>query len=68
MATVEYIVKQHLIANGFDGLHNDDCSCTLEDFMPCEDEWIRYCEPGYKVPCDCGEECAFHIVENKRNP
>jgi len=43
---VEGIVKQWLRDNGYDGLYNDDCGCTLDDFAPCG-EICGDCVAGY---------------------
>jgi len=62
---IEEIVKQYLVAHGYDGLYSvesgDLCGCSLDDFMPCGGENVMECYPGYKVPCECGEDCGFHI-------
>ena len=67
--TIEEIIKEYLKEKGFDGLRGDHCGCELADLMPCEglglEEPIGLCEPGYKVPCDCGDGCNFHIVKTK---
>lgn len=62
--TVKEMIEKYLRDNGFDGLCNDDCGCPLDDLMPCCDS-IEGCVPGYKVPCDCGEGCDYHISESK---
>lgn len=61
--TVKEIVIEHLKANGYDGLFNewDKCACKLDDFIPCPAEKVIDCEAGYLKPCDCGEDCDFHI-------
>ena len=60
------IVANYLRDNGFDGLVSRDgeCGCGIEDLHPCEEEFAD-CEPGYKVPCTCGEGCKFHIATKK---
>jgi hypothetical protein len=65
--TVKDIVVLHLKANGFDGLTESvgDCACEVGDLMPCNSEGIDYCQPGYRVPCECGEGHQFHIVVKK---
>jgi hypothetical protein len=59
---VKEIVKKYLEDNGFDGLFSDswECGCEIDDLMPCE-EPQQACEPGYKIPCNCGEGCNWHI-------
>ena len=56
------IITLYLKAQGFDGLYNADweCGCLLDDLMPCNGEQIQNCEPGYKLPCDCGDH-DFHV-------
>ncbi len=60
------IVKEYLIANGYDGLYADECGCTAEFIMPCFGEEFHQCKPGYKIPCDpetcvASGDCDFHI-------
>ena len=67
---VREIVTDWLQANGCDGLYNlellyDGCACGLGDLMPCDDTFTGDCQPGYRVPCDCGEEHRFHVVAEK---
>lgn len=47
---VEQIVREYLVANGYDGLANDngECGCDLEDLMPCGYQ-DAFCEVGHKV-------------------
>jgi hypothetical protein len=55
------ILKKYLVEKGFDGLYfEDECSCGLDHLADCCDDW-EDCEPGYKIPCHCGDNCAFHI-------
>jgi hypothetical protein len=42
---VKEIVINYLRANGFDGLYNDDCGCSIDDLCPCVDDWSD-CRPG----------------------
>jgi len=67
--TMEEIVSEWLTAHGFDGLFNPDagdCACLVGDLFPC-DSPNENCKVGYKVPCNCGEKCGFHIQEEKPN-
>jgi hypothetical protein len=66
---VQEIVKAYLVANGYEGLYNDDagCGCALDGLAPC-DEMSGACRAGYKVPCQCGEGCDFDIAETKPVP
>jgi len=59
--TVLDIVKEYLIKNKYDGLYGFYCGCSIDDLMPCCWEGTADCEPGHKVPCDCGEGCEYHI-------
>lgn len=63
---VKGIVKEYLKNNKYDGLYNpdSDCACGIDDLYPCGGEWIDKCEPGYQVPCDCGDH-DYHIQGNK---
>ena len=58
--TVKEIVKNYLIANGFDGLYGDECGCETSDLVPCGGPCDE-CMAGYKLPCDCGGSCNWHI-------
>lgn len=65
------IIKEHLKANGFDGLCGDDCTCDLEDLVPCMEDF-GHCEPGYKIPCtgdqpECPADgnCDWHMTTEK---
>lgn len=64
--TVREIIRQYIVAHGFDGLFNDEkeCACLREESFPCAEYWLLDCEPGYRTPCDCGEH-EFHIVRDK---
>ena len=46
--TVMEIVELYLRLGEFDGLYNDECSCFLDDLMPCG-EYCASCQPGYRV-------------------
>lgn len=70
MPTVLDIIREHLTANGYDGLYNTDgeCACELSDLAPCGGI-TGECRPGHKIPCDgeggseCMGDCYFHITE-----
>jgi hypothetical protein len=64
--TVKEIVRQYLKAYGFDGLRNENihCWCMLDDLSP-DYCMSGQCEPGYRAPCGCGEDCDFHIVPRR---
>lgn len=69
---VRDIIIKYLKANGFDGLYCEhlECSCDLNDLIPCEYDCIASCQPGYKTQCNpetcpVGGECDWHI-ESKR--
>lgn len=70
MVNLYEIVKNYLIAHGYDGLYNTylDCGCEIDDLFPC-DSCEGECQPGYKVDCDCTDgswrEHDFHIVSEK---
>lgn len=58
MTTLE-IVREHLKANGYDGLYNvhGECCCESSDLSP-GDCFEERCEAGHKVPCPGPAECA----------
>lgn len=64
--TVKEIITNYLIKNGYGGLCHFDCGCNLDDLIPCDSDF-SHCEPGYKVPCKCNDNCGFHI-DNKQHP
>jgi len=45
--TVKNIIKEYLQANYYCGLIDnfEECSCTIEDLMPCSSEEIMDCAP-----------------------
>jgi len=56
--TVKEIVLEYLKAQRFDGLCNvHDCGCAIDDLMPCCNDSIEHCQPGYKVLCT---ECPYY--------
>ena len=50
--TVKEIVAEYLAANGYGGLHYDECGCFDDDLFPCG-ECSDQCEAAYKVPVHC---------------
>jgi hypothetical protein len=62
MMTVKEIVKKYLEDNGYDGLYNRACGCSLDDFMPCA-SGCDDCKPAYKIKCSskywCGDNGCF---------
>lgn len=66
MTTVIEIVKAHLIANGFDGLVQQDavCGCLCDDLAPCCDN-ISSCKPGYRGADENGNPGDWAIYTNK---
>ena len=59
------IIKDWLMKNNYDGLFSDgECACVIRDLMPCCEYSSIHCEPGYKLPCDCGEH-DYHIGPHK---
>ena len=75
--TVKEILIEWLKAHGFTALCGDECGCSIDDLMPCEEICIHGCEPGYAIPCTaCGEcesydpdcspkECYCYTVDKK---
>lgn len=71
--TVKEIVKEYLLAKGFEGLYAECCGCKIDDLMPCCCEGIEDCEAGYKVPCDpetcpADGDCEWHIGPKGARP
>lgn len=59
--TIKEIVVGYLKQNNFEGLyHDNDCGCELKDLFPCGSP-PKDCQPGIKVPCNCGEKHDWHI-------
>lgn len=71
--TCKDIIRDYLIAHGFDGLFDTDgeCACLRDDLAPCDlDNCFSHCEPGYQHfcanGCDYGAEdggqtsCEFY--------
>ena len=58
---VREILENFLRAGGYDGLCNlnNECACETDDLFPCDFSGID-CEPGHRVPCDCGDH-DWHI-------
>ena len=58
--TVGKIVREYLVAHGYDGLYNaDQCGCCLDDLMPCDgDDFLMDCQAGYK------RKPRVHLVED----
>ena len=66
--TLKSIVAAYLRANGYDGLYNEDCGCLLaDDLMPCRQEEIGECRPGYRGPCTCGAGCEWRVGPTKES-
>ena len=63
-STVAEIVREYLVAHGYDGLCNGnaECACEVNDLFPCESP-ADLCMAGFKGPCpaDCGEH-DWHIT------
>lgn len=61
--TVREIVREYLIANGYQGLayceDYDGCGCGLDDLIACG-ESCHNCKPAYKVEW---ENCALRSEE-----
>jgi len=75
MLTVRTIVRQRLIADGFDGLCDagGECGCETDDLMPCFDlldnsNNVPACQPGYRTACDCGDHDWHMSPTREENP
>lgn len=66
---VKEIVAEYLMAEGYDGLFNDDadCCCAVDDLFPCNC-YEASCKPGYRIPCNagCGEYNFCISAEKQR--
>jgi len=51
MKEVKEIIRNFLIAGGYDGLYCEECGCSLEELIPCGSDFSQ-CKPGYFVKCD----------------
>lgn len=59
------IVREHLVAGGYDGLvfGSGDCGCELSDLAPCN-ESMSECEPAYRG-ADRGSPVDWAMYANK---
>lgn len=55
--TVADILKEWLKENGYDGLCNTECGCSIEDFAPCNLSEILDCIPAYSSLTHEGHRC-----------
>jgi len=55
MTDVRGIVREYLVAHGYDGLTHcedwDGCGCGLDDLIAC-DEACHHCKPAYGITWD----------------
>lgn len=63
--TVKEIIENFLVANGYDGLYNEDvdCACKLDDLMPCGYSSPE-CKAGYLIQVE--EDGSFFIGKCKK--
>jgi hypothetical protein len=76
--TIREIVAAYLREHGHDGLAGEDCGCTLDDLMPCDEVSVDHCTAGKRVPCPgvredengCayGGGCPWHVVPATEEP
>ena len=65
---VEQIIKEHLEKIGADGLRSDDCTCEIDDLVPCyvSITMIKDCKPAKIKHC---KECElFQKVDDLGEP
>jgi len=62
---VQEIVKEWLIANGYDGLCRDGCGCKIDNLMCCDGHDISQCVPGYAGKGEYDGEVIDGIWERK---
>lgn len=60
IGTVNDIVINWLKSFKFDGLYNDDCGCTIDEFAPCGNSCLT-CKPGVSRKAEAGSEFDFII-------
>jgi len=67
ITNVKDIIREYLVANGYDGLFNFDgeCACLLDDLMPCE-QCCDECIPGYRADDPTGE--YDFLMQSERPP
>jgi hypothetical protein len=54
------IVRVWIAEHGYDGLCNEDCGCTLDDFMPCDGWGLQFCIPAYRHPGNGDRPFVMH--------
>jgi len=62
--TVREIVEEWLLEHGYDGLCNEECSCTLHDLMSCG-QGFSDCVPGHLKFRD---DDAWVIIPEEERP
>lgn len=60
--SVEDILAKALIAEGYEGLCNDDCGCGLDNLAPCEHMWLD-CVAAYAWVCAADPACRAECSE-----
>jgi hypothetical protein len=48
-----------LTDEGFSGVCNDGCGCSIQEFNLCGEFNINECNPGYKIKTNCGKCTAY---------
>jgi hypothetical protein len=63
------MLKEYLESRKYDGLYNrtKECSCANDDLLACCDS-ANDCVAARKVPCDCTEQCDFHLKQADECP
>ena len=59
--SIREIIREYLVANGYEGLVNADaeCGCDLEDLMACSEPGVT-CKAAYRYDCT---KCDLHSEE-----
>jgi hypothetical protein len=64
--TVKEIIIKYLEENGFEGLHSEECGCSIDNLAACDENCLN-CIPGYKH-LDPNGEFNYVITESKEPP
>lgn len=61
------IIVNYLIEHHYDGLYNEEieCSCEIDDIVPCDELNPDQCKPGYLKKCSsCSFEnlCGYNVT------
>ena len=49
--TIKKMVRLYMVQNGYTALAGDECGCTLDDLMPCDEPFMEECVAAYQHKC-----------------